>query len=287
MRAKPPRVGAYGLALRGRGVVPDLLVPCPTRWPLVEIDWTIDVGSPVADEITETHAVFGITGGGSLNVDRHERRALFRVPGSISGAALVHPYLAPVGAVMAHWLGRESFHAGAIAVSDGAWALLGGRGTGKSTLLAWHGLNGVDVVSDDVLVIEEHRAFVGPRSVDLRADAASTLGVGESLGVVGRRERWRVSLGPVAPELPLRGWIFLTWGDRFGSERVPARELLPRLLAQRVLRIPPARPTALLDLSSLPAYELTRPRRLASLEQAAEQVTKIARGHVPQRRRTT
>jgi hypothetical protein len=284
MRAKPSQVGAYGLALHGRGLVLDLLVPCPARWPLVEIDWAIDARSAVADAIGETHAVFGFTGGGSLTVERDRRRALFRVPSPISEAALVHPYLAPVGAVMAHWLGREGFHAGAIATANGAWALLGGRGTGKSTLLAWHGLNGIDVVSDDVLIVEEQTAFAGPRSVDLRADAATTLGAGEPLGVIGQRERWRVSLGPVAAELPLCGWIFLSWGDAVGSERVPARELLPRLLAQRVLRIPPARPTALLDLVSLPAFELTRPRRFDSLEQAAEQVAEIACGKARQRR---
>ena len=49
---------------------------------------------------------------------------------------LVHPVLATVGAVFAWWRGDVVFHGGAVVIGDGAWGLLGERGTGKSSLLA-------------------------------------------------------------------------------------------------------------------------------------------------------
>ena len=105
----------------------------------------------------------------------------------------MHPYLAPVALVMARWLGREGFHGGGIVAGGGVWGVLGDKTAGKSTTLAWLAREGVGVVSDDVLVIDGGTALAGPRSVDLREEAAERLGVGEPMGRVGQRERWRFS----------------------------------------------------------------------------------------------
>ena len=59
--------------------------------------------------------------------------------------------------------------------------------------------------------------------------------------MTGARERWRLRLGPTAPGAVLRGWVFLAWGDRVAVRSLPASERLPRLAAQRGLRLPPAR----------------------------------------------
>jgi ABC-type molybdenum transport system ATPase subunit/photorepair protein PhrA len=51
--------------------------------------------------------------------------------------------------VLAHWLGRESFHGGGFVAGDGVWGVLGEKGDGKSTLLASLALSGVPIVADD------------------------------------------------------------------------------------------------------------------------------------------
>ena len=43
-----------------------------------------------------------------------------------------------------------------------------------------------------------------------------------------------------------------------------------RLAAQRVIGMPPASPTVLLELAALPAFELTRPNRLEAIDQVTE-----------------
>ena len=96
--------------------------------------------------------------------------------------------------------------------------------------------------------------------------------------MTGARPRWRVSLGAVAAGRPLAGWVFLGWGDEVALRPVPPSERIPRIAAERGLRLPPVRPDALLELASLPAYELTRPRDWSSLPHAAERLVQLAAG---------
>jgi hypothetical protein len=210
--------------------------------------------------------------GGEIVLERQPARAHFRVPFELGDEELVHPYLAPAAAVFAHWQGYECFHAGALAVGGSAWGVLGDRESGKSTLLAWLALRGHLVFSDDMLVTDGRMAFAGPRSIDLREGAARLLGTGKPLGVVGARERWRITLGPVACQLPLAGWIFLSWGDDVALTRLSAGEKLLRLGAQRAVRLTPDDPARLLRLSSLPGWQLSRPRDLAATARGAELV---------------
>ena len=44
-----------------------------------------------------------------------------------------------------------------------------------------------DRSADDLLVLDGRTTFVGPRSIDLREDAAAQLGAGEAIGVTGAR----------------------------------------------------------------------------------------------------
>ena len=129
----------------------------------------------------------------------------------------MHPHLAGAAAVLSHWCGRDSFHAGAFVVDGGVWGLLGDKGAGNSSTLVSLARAGVPIVSDDVLVLDKATAYAGPRSIDLRTDAAQTLRTGQPLGMIGDRARWRVPLGPVEPELPFRGWVTLRWGPRSAS----------------------------------------------------------------------
>jgi len=173
----------------------------------------------------------------------------------------VHPHLGAAALASAYWLGRESFHAGAFVSGGGVWVVLGEREAGKSTLLASLALAGIPVVSDDILVLDGATAMAGPRSVDLRTAAALALGVGEPLGVLGTRERWRLALPSIEPELPLRGWISLQWADETAVRPVRGAERLRRIAAGRGVLLYPRDAGELIELSTFPVLELARPRR--------------------------
>jgi hypothetical protein len=262
------RFGAYGLWLKGVG--PELLVPAERDWPELELVRRIGRAEYSIDRLSDTSAEVALAAGGGIFVERRPSRATFTTPSPITDVALTHPYLGTASAVVAYWCGRETFHAGAFIAGGGAWAVLGDREAGKSSLLASLALAGHPIVSDDVLVVEDRHVFAGPRSVDLRETAARALGAGKGIGVVGARERWRLELGAVEPVAPLRGWIFLAWGDEVAANGVPAAKVLTRLAAQRVMRVPPREPASLLRLSGLPAWELQRPRDWGQLQPAAE-----------------
>lgn len=161
-------------------------------------------------------------------------------------------------------------------VIDGrAWALLADRHHGKSSLLGCLSLDGHSVVSDDVLVVEGNILYAGLRCIDLREDVAERLGAGRRLEGQ-RRDRWRLDLGPVAAEVPLAGWIFLSWGDRMEITPVSASQRLHGLIEHHLgLPVSAQRPEALLDLARLQAWELRRPLHLDSLDQAAERLVGV------------
>ena len=222
------------------------------------------------DRVSDDRAELALESGGGIVVERDPARATYTVPFPLDDADLVHPYLGSAAAIVAYWVGREIFHAGGFVAGDGAWAVLGEREAGKSSLLAWLAHVGQPVLSDDIVVVEDGHAYAGPRSIDLRETAAEALETGMPLGVVGARERWRLELEQVAPSAPLVGWIFLSWGPELMLERLRGGEVLTRIAAQRAVRLPPAEPATLLRLSGLPAWELRRPQSWHLLEPAGE-----------------
>jgi hypothetical protein len=123
-----------------------------------------------------------------------------------------------------------------------------------------------------MLVLDGGVAFAGPRSIDLREDAAAHLGIGLDIGLAGARPRWRVRLDGVKPRARLAGWVFLDWASEIEVLRLPASETLQRLLRNRGIRLAPPDPSAFVDLSALPALELRRPRSWAALEAAVERL---------------
>ena len=163
--------------------------------------------------------------------------------------------------MFAHWYERETFHAGAFVAAGKVWGVLGEREAGKSSFLASLALAGIPVLCDDILVLDHLTALAGPRSIDLRADAAQQLAVGEPLGIVGTRERWRLMLGSVPAELPMGGWISLRWDDRTEASPIRGSNRLRELGAHRGLTLYPPKPDALIELSALPFMALRRPRR--------------------------
>lgn len=270
-----PRLGAYGLALDGVDAAAAFLVDAHPDWPQFELTNTIGLADGSGDRLDDRRAQLRLRSGGEILVDR-AGRVEFVTPEPLSAAELVHPYLAPVAAVAARWFARESFHGGAFVLGEDVWAVLADREGGKSTTLAWLAACGLPIVCDDMLVLEDGKPFAGPRVLDLRADAAERLGVGEYLGVVGARERWRLRLDDVPRGSRLRGWVFLEWGREIAVERVGGSARLPRLLAHLGLRVPPLGPDRVLELAGLPAWELRRPNGWDRFEEAGRTLLEIA-----------
>jgi hypothetical protein len=262
--------GAYGLQITGLEDADSLLAAASADWPLVEV--SVDVGELEADreQLDDHRGRLRLKTGGWIELRRDPGRARYVVPAALTTDALVHPYLAPAAAVFAHWHAREGLHAGGIALGATAWGVVGDRFGGKSSLLAALALGGTDVVCDDVLVIDRDlTAYAGPRTIDLREDAAAALGVGEPIAA-GARERWRLRLGALERRLTLGGWVFAEWADELELRRLGASETLASLYRNRSIRVPPRDPAWFLQLSALPAWELRRPRSWASLPATLE-----------------
>jgi hypothetical protein len=247
-----------------------MLVPSPSDWPSLSLAAALVDPPPRRDRLTGDHADLTLNTGGRLTVDRRRGVATFSVPRPLSPHELVHPYLAPAAAVMSYWLRRTAFHAGAFVSGGGAWALAGDREAGKSSTLAALALRGHDVVADDVVIVAARTVFAGPRSIDLREETAKRFGVGEALGVVGTRPRWRVALPPAEPEFRFRGWFFLSWADEVEVRRLSVSECLSRLIQHCTIRMTPSDPASLLDFAALPAWEVGRPRDWSALDDALD-----------------
>jgi hypothetical protein len=249
-----------------------MLVDAPDSWPELAIERAPANDGPPLDRVGPERAELRLASGGWVGIDRAPGRAVYHLPSPLDDGALLHPYLAPVALVSARWLGRDSFHAGAFVADGGVWALLGDKEAGKSTTLAWLEVHGHPAVCDDALILDGATALAGPRTIDLRAESARRLGIGEALGTVGLRERWRVPLAPVPAELPFRGWVQLEWGDEVAVTPVRGAARLPALIPHRGVRLEPPRPEALVDYAALPHLVLRRPPGWDSLGESADRL---------------
>lgn len=213
--------------------------------------------------------------GAVLRLDRIERTATVLTRAPLPDAELVHPYLAPVGSFFAGWLGRHALHAGGACIDGTALAVIGPKESGKTTTLAWLAGQGCDILADDVLVVDDRRALAGPRTLDLRHDAARELGVLDRTREHRGGERVRLPLGPVDHEVPLGGLVFLAWGRRVELRPLRPSERLPRIAGATSSKRPRAEPTPL-DLADYPAWELTRPRSVAALPEVLDRLRSVA-----------
>jgi hypothetical protein len=264
--------GAYGFRLEGVEAAHPLLVPAQPDWPALRLAARLGFDSGEPEQISDERARLRLPSGGSADVDWARGDVMFTLRRRAGAGELVHPHLGPVAAFGSQLRGRESFHAGAVVLGDGAWGVMGAKGAGKSTLLAWLALSGHRVLADDVLVIDEEcRAFAGPRVIELREAAARRLGVGESMGA-GSRQRQRMLIGGVPPLVPLRGFIRLAWGDVPTVVRVPVAWRPAALASCRAVGLAPRDPNVLVQLSALPMVELRRPREWGQAADAADRL---------------
>jgi hypothetical protein len=270
--------GFYGLEITGLDDASPFLLavgPEAPRMTLVQEraapDRTAPATGPGTVWLTDDAAEVWVSPHDTARIDRATLTVRFTTRDPIDDAAIVHPFLAFPSAVATHWLDRLAIHGGAFAHAARAWGLLGDKGGGKSSTLGWLMHTGHDILSDDLLAVDGRTLFPGPRSIDLRGDAAERFG-GDKVAGMGARERWRLHPAEPAPALPLGGFIHLEWGDHVAVESLGAAERLARLFHHSVLRAGAEEASAYLDLASLPAWRFVRPPGLDGLGRANAQL---------------
>lgn len=268
--------GAYGLHLRGISPSNLTIEPSPD-WPAVDVRQQPLATDGASVLVTPDTADIALIEGGWLHMARDDMTATFSVRAPLSEDDLLHPYLAAAAAWFAHWLGRDTFHGGAVAFGGRAFGIVGDKEAGKSTLLAWFAARGTDVLADDLLMLHEQVLFTGPRCIDLRAETVAVLASTEGTAVRGG-SRHRLVLPQTRGAWPFAGWILLGWGPETAMNPVAARDRLPRLAPHRVLRVPPTSPGHLLRLAALPMWELTRPKSWDAMDEVLELVSTTLAG---------
>lgn len=256
----------------------DLLVPAPAHWPTVDISVATCETQDTTVLLTDSVARYPDVLGGHATIDRARGTAGFASPRRLLSDEIVHPRLGMLGAVYAHWLRRSAFHAGAFVQQGRAWAVVGARADGKSTLLGALALSGLTVLGDDTLVLEGTNCLAGVRCVDLRPDVATRLGCSDAVVVVRRGARHRLALGAAPTETPLAGWLFLAWGDELSLRALPTAERLRRVAGLRGWhRRGVSDGSVLVELAALPAWEVRRPRDWSQLAPIVERLHALTR----------
>lgn len=260
---------AYGLRISGfrdaalAGIGPEDL-------PLVEVRQAIGDATPRPRRIGPDSAQVG----GSLVIDRIERTATVHTEVPLPTDQLVHPILAWVGAVFAHWRGFLGMHGGAAVVDGGAWMVVAEKGGGKSSTLAALHLAGFQVMTDDLIIVADGDVMPGPRCIDVKEDPGRLLGA--PVRHTRHGDRRRILLPDIAGPVPLAGAILLAWGERVQVEPVPVRSRLASLVPHRTLQ--ETDPAVMLQLASVPTWTVTRPRSLESLPVVVDHIRDVAAG---------
>jgi hypothetical protein len=273
--------GAFGLEFVGSLVlnepVQKQLVPVVGHWPGWAFQWErldtrLEHLPHAAATWSEYQCTFAAQPSGFVSVERDSATTTLHLVESPTPAALVHPYFASTSMVVNQWLGRMPFHAGAFVHAGRAWAVLGGREMGKSSLIMSLHQAGVTVLTDDLMVLDGETAYAGPRCLDLRESAADRFDAGEFLGVIGTRERWRVQLPAAPSEVPFGGWVLLDWGDEVSMTLPTPTDRLAALAVHRAAIAAEADSAQLLELLRFPMYRFTRPFEWGAMDNAIEQL---------------
>jgi hypothetical protein len=201
-----------------------------------------------------------------LLLRRSEGTATFTGP-PLSDDELVHPYLGAAASIFNRWAGHEVYHAGAFVSGGLAWAVVGGREAGKSSLLAALAARRWPVLADDLVITDGYQAFCGPRIIDLRQPLPNTT---ELMRAARGASRWRLSLPLLPGSVPLGGWIYLHWQPEVTMSPVPPSVLLNRLAAQRAWPDLPSDPETLLALATRPGWNLGRPADWGRMDETVE-----------------
>jgi len=261
--------GAYGLRLAGEAPRSDLLTEVVDGAPIITITRSIGTSQP-PNVVEEAAATVPLINNGGIELTRADRSAHITTPEPLTDDELAHPYLAPIAAVHNHWLGRAAFHAGGVVVDGKAWGVIGVREAGKSTMLAALDSAGIVVLADDLLILEGDKAFSGPRTLDLREEAAAHFGSTRDLGIAGARERWRLDLGAAPPFAPFAGWIVPQWGEALRVWREPGAGAAHHIAPARSVGGLAISPQAFMAAAARPTVVFERPHDLEALKSGVE-----------------
>jgi len=269
--APPGEPGAYGVVVSGLPDAVPYMRPQPAGAPEVEVlVHSLSAETPrgrPAGWLTEDSARLFLAGGGRLEMARESNQFHYFFPDRPADHDLLHPYFTAAAALFWQWRGSEALHAGALATPAGAVLLLGDKGAGKSTTLAWLALHaGVPVLSDDLAVLHGRTVVAGPATVDLRPEADSSDGQAVP---VRNGERHRVTLGDAAAA-PLAGIVVLEWAETVTLTEVPVAARLETLCRHRAYTPLAPDPLGILELASTPMVRAGRPKDLSQLPSFAE-----------------
>lgn len=255
-----PSFNAYGLTFGGMlaAGLGGLLASESTELPPVLLAWDPTHLVEPRVGIREDDAVLPLLLGGHLVANRPATTATFTGTPKPDSQYLAHPGLASVGAIFSHWHGRLAFHGGGVIAGNAAYGVLGDREAGKSTTLASLAVEGRNILSDDLLVLDHGQALRGPRTIDLRPDAAAH--VPADLYPVRNDARRRMLLSYVPERVPLAGWIVLSTSESVSVQAVEPRDRLGVLAGQLAIRVAPSSPEDFLIAASAPMWRVTRTR---------------------------
>ena len=273
-------LGVYGLRIEG---VPDVarhsFVEVPADSPKVAVE--VVVGCSVTDAVDcdEQHVSLATRGGSRCDIRRSPPSATLTLPEEPSPHALVHPLLTTIASAHNRWRGALTLHGGAFLGRDGVWAVLADKDTGKSSTMAGLAARGVTVFADDLVVVLDGDVYPGPRSIDLRPDAAARIGGSEYIGFVGTRHRHRIRLGPAPVRAPLVGVVTLAWAtdDPTGVTPLTVPERLRALTRSEALALMGEQPAPLLfETMQVAMYRLARPRSWDHHERAIDLLMELS-----------
>ncbi len=245
-----------------------MLLPPGAGWTRVCLEF--DPGGVIPTPAGDATAVFRTwhEAGGWVVVDRNAGTAVIGGAAATDPTEVTHPWLAWIAQAYAWWSERPALHAGGVMCGNGAWAVLGPSGWGKTTTLAALHARDWAVLADDVLIIDGRDVLAGPRALDLRPERA-VAGLTAAREVRGG-ERRRMPIGPVPISAPLMGFLHLTWGDRVELRRLSAVEHAALLNGPDAWRSPVFDRRQVLELLALPAFELRRTYDALELDEVVE-----------------
>jgi hypothetical protein len=241
--------------------------------PEVAFSWRVAPAEVDRREISDDRISVSLARQWAITVVRDPPTVTLELPEAIPAAAIVHPYSTVCLSVLARWRGDLTLHGGAFFHAGSAWALCGDRTAGKSTMLALLATRGIPIVADDLIVVKDRVALAGPHCVDLRLDAAERFPEARSMGVLGTRERFRLTSPPAPARAPLAGMFVLEWGEGRAPEIEPL-SLKERLRAlyehQYTTLFPKPDERIVLELLDLPMWRLRRPKDWARADAATD-----------------
>lgn len=257
---------AYGF--RWSGITSSALCLCGAEdWPQLSVRQTAVLDDDVTALDSDSASIQMPKACLRLHRDASTLEIASRLP--VDASDVVHPMLWPAASVFARWQERETLHAGAFSLDgETAWGVLGERGAGKSSLLSAVALRGVEVLTDDLLVLEDNRCFAGPRCLDLRPEGAAALGLNQETSPVRSSQRRRLALEPCSGTYRLGGFVSLAWGDSVDLSPLSPAERFGLLVDHRRVAGLGTDFPYLLELAGLPALRFTRPRAWPRLETA-------------------